>query len=97
MRHAFAFDEVCDVLHVTKRKDILTIAASRGDALFEKFTASHVVALHTFPKQVAAAEDAFAMVAAEARAVLKQLHGARLVLRDAFALVAASCASTRQA
>jgi hypothetical protein len=50
-----------------------------------------MVPRHAFAEQVAAAEYALAVDAAEAGAVVQKLHGARLVLRDALPLVAAAC------
>ena len=91
VRHAFAFHQVRDVLHVTQGQHVAAVRAAGADALLEKLAASRHVPVHAFAKQVAAAEDAFAVEASEGSAVVQQLQRTRLVGRNAVTLVAASC------
>ena len=74
-----------------ERAHALAVAAACSHAVLKQRAAADLVPLYSLAEQEAAAKDAFAVRASQACALLHQLHGARFVLPDAVARVAAPC------
>ena len=78
-----------------ERAHALAVAAAGSNAVLKQRAAASLVSLYSLAEQEAAAKNAFAVRASEARTLLYQLHGARFVLPDAVTRVAAPCQWSR--